>query len=111
MTFNEYQEAARRTQNPDVRGWIASIEAAMGIGGEAGEVIDLIKKAQFQGHEPDVLALESELGDLLWYISEMADYLGVSLDAIAEGNIEKLRIRYPDGFTELASRNRKESEG
>lgn len=78
----------------------------MGIAGEAGEVIDLIKKWQFQGHELNVHALVNELGDVMWYMAELADYLGVRLDDVAENNIRKLERRYPQGFTAELSRGR-----
>ncbi len=106
MTFDEYQEESRRTRNPLLAGWAISMEAALGLAGETGEVVDLIKKHQCQGHDLDVSGLIEEMGDVLWYLSEMADYLGVSLDDVAAGNVKKLRIRYPNGFTAEQSRER-----
>ena len=104
MTIEEYQEAAMRTRacGDD---WGA---VGFGLAGEAGEVIDLLKKHLYQGHKLDKDALMEELGDIAWYIALACDIGGFSLSNVLEKNIEKLRKRYPDGFTAEASVGRKE---
>lgn len=85
--------------------------AAIGMCGEAGEVSELIKKYAYHGHTIDTEHLARELGDVLWYVSYMADLFGYSLGEIMEMNQEKLAKRYPDGkFDEERSRNRKEDD-
>jgi NTP pyrophosphatase (non-canonical NTP hydrolase) len=70
----------------------------MGLNGEAGECIDIVKKSLFQGHEIDREHLIEELGDTAWYIAVSCQALGVTLEDCLNRNIEKLKKRYPDGF-------------
>lgn len=84
------------------------LEAVMGLNGEAGECQEIVKKAMFHGHELDIEALLLEAGDVLWYLTELCNELGISVDIIAKLNLQKLKNRYPDGFTHEASRERKE---
>ena len=78
----------------------------MGLNGEAGEAIEIAKKNMFQGHILDREKLAEELGDALWYLAEAADSLGIPLDVIAQGNLRKLCVRYPDGYSDDRSVNR-----
>lgn len=85
--------------------------AAIGMCGEAGEVSELVKKYEYHGHAIDTEHLARELGDVLWYVSYMANLFGYSLGKIMAMNQEKLAKRYPDGkFDEERSRNRKEGD-
>ncbi len=108
MTPNEYQKLAMTTINKELSDRDALINGVMGLCGESGEVIDLVKKHISHGHELNRERLIDELGDVAWYIARIADVLGVELEDILEHNIEKLRKRYPDGFSKEASINRKE---
>ncbi|MHB1648243.1 MAG: nucleoside triphosphate pyrophosphohydrolase family protein [Cuniculiplasma sp.] len=81
---------------------------SMGLAGESGEVVDILKKILFHGHPIEKEKLLKELGDILWYLDAIASSLGSSLNEIAELNVEKLKKRYPDGFSEEKSINRKE---
>ena len=106
MNFNQYQFSAMRTKNPDAD---LVLNAALGLSGEAGEVADIIKKHYFQGHPFNKEKLIDECGDVLWYITLMADALGITLEDIAVHNIEKLEKRYPDKqFKTEHSLNRKD---
>jgi NTP pyrophosphatase (non-canonical NTP hydrolase) len=80
--------------------------ASMGLAGETGELIDMLKKWVGHGHELDLGEVEKELGDILWYISEIATILDLRLAQIAEKNEAKLSARYPEGFSVERSRNR-----
>lgn len=81
--------------------------AAIGMCGEAGEVSELVKKYEYHGHAVDTEHLARELGDVLWYVSYMADLFGYPLGKIMAMNQEKLAKRYPDGkFDAERSRNR-----
>ena len=74
------------------------INGVMGLCGEAGEAIDLVKKHLAQGHELDREGLIKELGDVAWYLAETATALDVELEEVLLQNIEKLKRRYPEGF-------------
>ena len=110
MEMKEYQKLAMRTDDPQKynSGLNRLINALMGLNGEAGEAIDLLKKALFQGHELEKDKLIEELGDNLWYLAEAAETIGVTLEDIANANLLKLLKRYPDGFKEEDSINREE---
>lgn len=97
---------------PDYQHYMPNVlYAAIGMCGEAGEVSELIKKYAYHGHTIDTEHLARELGDVLWYVSYMADLFGYSLGEIMVMNQEKLAKRYPDGkFDEERSRNRKEDD-
>lgn len=105
MTLNEYQSLAQRTSSAKER-TDKLLNGLMGLNGEAGECIDVLKKYYFQGHELDGLKLIDEAGDCLWYLAEIATALGVGLDDIAQHNVDKLRARYPEGFDSGRSINR-----
>jgi NTP pyrophosphatase (non-canonical NTP hydrolase) len=107
--FREYQNGAAATARGHLpldgeKGRLSV--AAMGLCGESGELVDHIKKHVGHGHELDREAVAKELGDVLWYIAEIATTLGMDLQQIAERNEEKLRSRYPEGFSVERSRNR-----
>lgn len=72
---------------------------SLGLAGEAGEFADMMKKHHGHGHELDKKKAAKELGDVLWYVSVLADSIGYNLDSIAQLNVQKLRERYPDGFS------------
>lgn len=103
MFENEYQIAALRTARKD--GDLLT-EGLMGLCGESGECIDILKKSTFQGHPLDRLHLAEELGDVAWYLAVSAAALGFNLDEIFRMNINKLKKRYPDGFDAERSVNR-----
>lgn len=108
MNLNEYQELAMRTKGDYEPGVIDQLNcAALGLAGEGGEAADLIKKTKYHGHPLDETKLIKELGDVLWYVALAGDALGVTMDDIALMNIEKLKARYPEGFSHEASINRK----
>lgn len=107
MNFNKYQILAQRTSNTYNK-TDKLLCGLMGLNGEAGEAIDICKKYYFQGHELDRKKLVDELGDVLWYIAEIATSLNVTIEDIAINNIEKLKKRYPEGFKAERSLNRKE---
>ena len=97
MDFDEYQALALRTA-ANTAGDRLLVNGVMGLCGEAGECIDVVKKHLFQGHELDRDKLLDEMGDCLWYLATLAAGLGAGLGDVAAGNVEKLRRRYPEGF-------------
>lgn len=107
MTVNDYHRAAMRTA-PELDRQQMLIDAALGLTGEAGEVADLVKKANYQGHILDKDAIMKELGDVAWYIALACQGLGVTMQDVFQMNVDKLKKRYPDGFDAWMSRNRTE---
>jgi len=82
----------------------------LGVSCEASEVADVLKKIIFQGHEFNKEELVKELGDLEWYVTHLKETLDISSDYVRLKNIEKLKERYPQGFFEKDSINRKEGK-
>lgn len=104
MNFNDYQTemaktAAARIEGPEMRLAIWGL----GLAGESGEVVELVKKHLGHGVPLNRDKLAKELGDVLWYLAMIGTELGISLQNIAELNIAKIRARYPNGFTTEAS--------
>lgn len=106
MTINEYQKLAMTTLNPELDKKDVLINGVMGLCGESGEVIDIVKKHLAQGHELDREKIIKELGDVAWYMAEIATVLDVELEDVLVQNIEKLKKRYPEGFSTEKSVNR-----
>ena len=106
MEINEYQKLAMTTLNKEIPEDQIIINACLGLSGEVGEVNDLIKKHLFQGHPLNKDDLINELGDIAWYLAEAATALNISLEEILLKNIEKLKKRFPDGFSTEKSINR-----
>ena len=110
MQVNEYQKAAMATLNPALDKKDVLINSVMGLCGESGEAIDIVKKWLMQGHELDREHLVRELGDVAWYLAEAATALDVPLEAVFQGNLDKLRQRFPNGFDTGASVKRQEGD-
>ena len=107
MTINEYQEKALRTAG-GYQGDSLLLNGVMGLCGESGECIDIVKKTMFQGHPLDREHLAEELGDVAWYLAVTAKGLGYDLESIMQRNVDKLMKRYPDGFETERSMHREE---
>ncbi|MDA8224267.1 MAG: nucleoside triphosphate pyrophosphohydrolase family protein [Desulfitobacterium hafniense] len=109
LTFDQYQASSSRTDNyADQKEAITNF--AFGICGEAGEIVDLVKKVIFHGHPIDKEKFKYEIGDQLWYLARMAEWVGLTLEEVAEANINKLMVRYPNGFSQEKSINRSEND-
>jgi NTP pyrophosphatase (non-canonical NTP hydrolase) len=97
MTFDEYQKQALKTAENDYEPLMAKTIWAMGVAGEAGEVVEKWKKivAYHKGEvsDNDLAELAKELGDVVWYIAVMAHSLGLSFDEIMQRNVVKLQDR------------------
>lgn len=111
MTGKEYQELSKRTLDmKSVVGLTPKEEMLLwcmtGLAGEIGEVVEHVKKGIFHKHEVDKEELKNELGDVLWYLSGLAEVAGISLEDIMTFNVEKLKKRYPDGFDISRSKNK-----
>lgn len=97
MTGNEYQIAALRTASKD-KDSRNLVNCALGLTGEAGEFADMVKKKVFHGHTLDKEKAIKEVSDVLWYCAVASYVLGYTLDEVMQINIDKLMVRYPNGF-------------
>lgn len=108
LTVNDYQRMAMRTAGEYESQLKMIRNAVYGLNGESGEVIDILKKHEFHGHELDIDHMIYELGDVCWYAALLASALGVTLEEVLMRNVEKQKKRYPDGFDKSRSINREE---
>ena len=105
MKPNEYQELAMRTVNKELTKKDMLSNGVMGLCGESGEVIEHVKKHLYHGAYLNIEEIKKELGDVCWYIAEIATSLDLSLEDIMECNIDKLKKRYPHGFEKKKASN------
>ena len=109
MNWNEYTEGVKRTELTEEQYVEAGKRlankarlnhSAQGLVTEAGEFIDQIKKHVYYGRELDTVNLEEELGDMCWYLAVACDELNIDFEKMCQQNIDKLKARYPEKFTE-----------
>lgn len=113
MTFDDYSTQAMTTDTfsgDRSVGSHAFLEKTLGLMGEAGEVAEKVKKIlrdkNGEATDEDRKELAKELGDILWYINSVGDYLGLSLEDIAQANLEKVLSRKERGQTHGSDDNR-----
>lgn len=109
MDADDYQKAALRTYTVQSERE-GRLMTALGLCGEAGEFAEIVKKAEFHRHNLDMAMAKKELGDVSWYLAAACHALGFTLSEVMTANIEKLKARYPHGFTSEDSRNRKDGD-
>lgn len=103
MNASIYQQQAARTLI-DAPGFEISdtdmmlVWNALGLAGEAGEVAETVKKGILHQHGLDRDKMAKELGDVCWYLAALCTKLGLDLGDVMQANIDKLMLRYPDGF-------------
>ena len=105
MRASDYQMLASRTINKKLYLDEMEMHAILGMASEVGELQGLYQK-EFQGHEFEIDHIIEELGDCMWYIALTATAVGTTMEEVMERNIEKLKKRYPDGFSIMDSINR-----
>lgn len=126
MEAKEYQNLAMRTNdgkgtdrlldwtNVDANGKIKDpgglLNECLGLSGEAGELNDLVKKWIFHKKPLDREHMKKEIGDVCWYIADICHSMGFDLGEIFQMNIDKLKARYPEGFSEQRANNRSEGD-
>ena len=110
MDIMNYQVKAKRTINRELQDDERIAELVFGVNGEIGEVTELLKKHIYHGHSLEIKKLSEEIGDVMWYITNIASLYGIPMTYILDENIKKLEERYPEGFSEEKSINRKENK-
>lgn len=121
MTTQDYEKFISTLNGPNMQSLLTRLEqmkdtntdlgdvllAALGLPGEVGEVVDILKKWVFSGKTLDLTHLKKEMGDVMWYFTLLGISFGFSLDDIMEQNAEKLKARFPNGFNYHDANNRK----
>ncbi len=105
MNIQDYLPASERTlidKGHDMN----LLHAAMGISTEAGELMDAFKRKIFYGKALDVVNVKEEIGDLMWYVAILLRELDLDFEDVLQTNIDKLRARFPEKFTEHHALNR-----
>jgi NTP pyrophosphatase (non-canonical NTP hydrolase) len=108
MKADDYQRLAGRTliDRPDFAISDADVMVvwnAIGLAGEAGEFCELVKKGVFHRKGIDREQAKKELGDVCWYLAALCTKLDLSLAEVMQANVEKLKLRYPDGWDQTRS--------
>lgn len=109
MTLPQYQAASKRTMpQPIALDGDKSLLAylTLGIAGETGEIVEHLKKFVWHNHELNKGYIQKEVGDVFWYLSALCSVVGLDLEDVARVNVEKLKLRYPDGYSHERSQNR-----
>lgn len=123
MTGNEYQALAMRTNDRkgterllflanaankhEVEEFGGVLNGCLGLAGESGEVLDMVKKWVFHEKDLDKDHLKKEIGDVMWYVAMLCESFGFDLDEILQMNVDKLKARYPEGFDPEKANHRK----
>ena len=106
MDIREFQRVSTRTLNKELSKEQQVSNMIFGANGELGEVTDILKKFLFQGHKLDKQHLAEEIGDTLFYIVNLCTIYGLDVEDILQGNVDKLKKRFPQGFETERSINR-----
>ena len=91
----------------EVKDFGGVLNGCLGLAGESGEVLDMVKKWVFHEKDLDKDHLKKELGDVMWYVAMLCESFGFDLDEILQMNVDKLKARYPEGFDPEKANNRK----
>ena len=125
MTGSKYQTLAMRTNDGEatkrLRFLISKdeniivdfgglINGCLGLAGESGEILDMIKKWVFHENELDKKHLKKEIGDVMWYVAMICESVGFDLDDVMQTNVDKLKARYPEVFDTYLANHRKEGD-
>ncbi len=95
MNVDIYQIGAMRTANPECKDLA---NACLGLAGEVGEFVEIVKKHLYHGIQADHDKLVKELGDVAWYMALACEILDVNMSEVLTKNLDKLEKRYPEKF-------------
>jgi NTP pyrophosphatase (non-canonical NTP hydrolase) len=98
LTYTDYVTQAQKTSQP-LNASGQTLRAILGLAGEVGELVDAYKKAMFQNRPTSEQDLLYELGDIHWYLADLISALQIDPNVVLHANLEKLRKRYPDGYS------------
>ena len=124
MTGNEYKYLAMRTNDGKATErlsfWMGAndttidvggvLNGCLGLAGESGELLDMVKKWIFHNTRLDRDHAKKEVGDVCWYVAMICHSMGWDLDEIMQMNVDKLKARYPEGFDTELSQHRKDGD-
>ena len=125
MTGHEYQKLSIRTNDGEatkrfrfsiskdeniIVDFGGLINGCLGLAGESGEILDMIKKWVFHENELDKKHLKKEIGDVMWYVAMICESVGFDIDDVMQTNVDKLKARYPEGFDTYLANHRKEGD-
>ena len=110
MHIYDYQKEAYASIKPHDSADMEKADWALGLAGEVGEVIELVKHNIMHREPLDLGELAKEISDVLWYCAALATSYGLNLDTIAELNIAKLRHRHGQGYSRQGSQDRHQKE-
>lgn len=105
MDFKTYLTESERTLKDKGKD-MNLLHGTVGICTEAGELLDAFKRNIFYGKELDTVNVKEEIGDIMWYIAIMCRELNMDMGDILQTNIDKLKARFPEKFTEHHALNR-----
>jgi len=94
LDFNEYQALANRTLYGNEQ---VLTNLSLGLASETGQVVDQVKKYTFHGERLNKDQLTKQMGDVLWYLSQVAEWADIPKEEVAKQNITKLNHKYPSG--------------
>ena len=106
MKLQEYQTEIKRTCPHLESDFGDQLHMAIGISTESGELLDAYKKKYAYSKELDVVNIAEEIGDIFWYAINLCTMLELNPEDVFSKNVEKLRVRYPEKFTETNAINR-----
>ena len=106
MEIREFQKLSTRTLNMELSKEQLISNMIFGANGELGEVTDILKKDLFHSHKLDQGHLAEEIGDVMFYLVNLATIFNFNMEDILQANVDKLKKRYPDGFDIDRSINR-----
>ena len=106
MNINEYLMLTERTRSILETKQLNNLHMALGLVTESGEIADVLKKNLAYNKEIDYINLQEEMGDICWYLAGLCNINGFDFEKILQTNIDKLRSRYPDKFTNENALNR-----
>lgn len=99
LGIEEYQIEAHRSLRMDMPYELTCSNMCMGLAGECGETVDMLKKHIYQGKDLDINDLIEEIGDVMWYVANLCTVNNITLEECMIANADKLRKRYPNGFS------------